>query len=74
MDRKKGFKYISNKRKTKDNVGLLPNRGGNLVREDTEKMEYVSTIFASVSLTNPQESLTQETRVKEYWKEEFLLV
>lgn len=52
-DTKKGFfKYINNKRKTKDNVGPLLNGGGTLVTEEAEKAELVNAFFAS-SLTRP---------------------
>jgi len=48
-DNKKGFfKYISSKRKTRDNVGLLLNEVGALASEDTEKMELLNAFFASV--------------------------
>lgn len=54
---KKGFfKYINNKRKTKDNVGLLLNGGRTLVIEDTEKAGLLNAFFASVftDITSPQ--------------------
>ncbi|GAB0205688.1 mitochondrial enolase superfamily member 1 [Grus japonensis] len=48
-DNKKGFfKYISSKRKTMENVGLLLNEVGALVTEDTEKAELLNAAFASV--------------------------
>ncbi|KAJ7408217.1 hypothetical protein BTVI_60447 [Pitangus sulphuratus] len=64
-DNKKGFfKYINNKRKTKDNVGPLLSRGVTLVTEDAEKSELLNAFFASVCTdkASPRESLTQETR------------
>ncbi|KAJ7410616.1 hypothetical protein BTVI_53109 [Pitangus sulphuratus] len=76
-DNKKGFfKYISNKRKSKDNVSPLLNGGETPVTEDAEKSELLNTTFALVCTdkTSPQESLTQDTRVKECWKEDFPLV
>ncbi|NWX33671.1 RTJK polymerase, partial [Notiomystis cincta] len=76
-DNKKGsFKYNNNKRKTKDNVGLLLNPGRTPVREDAEKAELLNTTFASVCTdkTSPQGSLTQESRVKEWWEEDIPLV
>ncbi|KAJ7417273.1 rna-directed dna polymerase from mobile element jockey-like [Willisornis vidua] len=59
------FKYISNKRKTKYNMGPLLNEEVTLVAGDTEKAELLDTFLASVFTdgTSPQESLTQETRV-----------
>ncbi|GAB0178132.1 mitochondrial enolase superfamily member 1 [Grus japonensis] len=42
------FKYISSKRKTRENVGLLLNKVGALVTEDTEKAELLNAAFASV--------------------------
>jgi len=48
-DSKKGcFKYISSKRKTRDNVGRLLNEVGALVTEDMEKAELLNALFASV--------------------------
>ncbi|GAB0207863.1 hypothetical protein GRJ2_003252000 [Grus japonensis] len=62
-DNKKGFfKYISSKRKTRENVGLLLNEVGALVTEDTEKAELLNAFFASVftAKVGPQESQTLE--------------
>ncbi|GAB0208892.1 hypothetical protein GRJ2_003354900 [Grus japonensis] len=62
-DNKKGFfKYISSKRKTRENVGLLLNEVGALVMEDTEKVELLNAFFASVftAKVGPQESQTLE--------------
>ena len=63
-DNKKGFfKYISCRRKVKENVGPLLNEVGALVTKDTEKAELLNAFFASVftAKTSPQESLTLET-------------
>ncbi|PKU45588.1 rna-directed dna polymerase from mobile element jockey-like [Limosa lapponica baueri] len=46
--KKSFFKYISSKRKTKENVGLLLNEVGALAMEDTEKAELLNAFFASV--------------------------
>lgn len=49
MQQKKGFfKYVSIKRKTRKNVSPLLNEVGNLVMEDTEKVELSNALFASV--------------------------
>ncbi|GAB0176369.1 mitochondrial enolase superfamily member 1 [Grus japonensis] len=64
-DNKKGFfKYISSKRKTRENVGLLLNEVGALVTEDTEKAELLNVTFASVFIAkaSPQESQTLEVQ------------
>ncbi|GAB0182178.1 mitochondrial enolase superfamily member 1 [Grus japonensis] len=62
-DNKKGFfKYISSKRKTRENVGPLLNEVGALVMEDTEKVELLNAFFASVftAKAGPQETQTLE--------------
>ncbi|PKU30254.1 rna-directed dna polymerase from mobile element jockey-like [Limosa lapponica baueri] len=60
--RKDFFKYISSKRKTRENVGPLLNEVAALVMEDAEKAELLNAFFASVFTTeaNPQEPQTQE--------------
>jgi len=46
---KKGcFRYISSKRKSRDNVGPLLNQAGALVMEDAEKTKLLNAYFASV--------------------------
>ncbi|GAB0207304.1 hypothetical protein GRJ2_003196000 [Grus japonensis] len=74
-DKKKGFfKYISSKRKTRENVGLLLNEVGALVTEDTEKAESLNAFFASVftAKASPQETQTLESwrrgEVPEDWR------
>lgn len=42
------FKYISSKKKTRENVGLLMNGVDALVTKDTEKAELLNVFFASV--------------------------
>lgn len=51
MKNKKGkkngfYKYIRNKRKTRENVGLLLNGMRNLVQKDTEKADVVNAFFS----------------------------
>ncbi|GAB0205877.1 mitochondrial enolase superfamily member 1 [Grus japonensis] len=64
------FKYISSKRKTRENVALLLNEVGALVMEDTEKAELLNAFFAS----GPQETQTLEVGGKVCRKEELPLV
>ncbi|GAB0208601.1 hypothetical protein GRJ2_003325800 [Grus japonensis] len=76
-DNKKGFfKYISSKRKTRENVGPLLNEVGALVMEDTEKAELLNAFFASVltAKADPQESQTLEVGEKVLQKEDLPLV
>ena len=76
-DNKKGFfKYISRKRKTRENVGLLLNEVGALVTKDTEKAELLNAFFASVftAKASPQVSQTLEAREEVWRKEDFPLV
>ncbi|GAB0203411.1 hypothetical protein GRJ2_002806700 [Grus japonensis] len=48
-DNKKSFyRYVSEKRRTRENVGPLWNETGDLVTQDMEKAEVVSDFFASV--------------------------
>ncbi|GAB0179468.1 mitochondrial enolase superfamily member 1 [Grus japonensis] len=73
-DNKKGFfKYISRKRKTRENVSPLLNEVGALVMEDTEKAELLNAFFASVftAKAGPQESQTLEVG-EEVWRKEDL--
>ncbi|GAB0209397.1 mitochondrial enolase superfamily member 1 [Grus japonensis] len=76
-DNKKGFfKYISSKRKTRENVGPLLNEVGALVMEDTEKVELLNAFFASVftAKAGPQETQTLEVGGKVWRKEDLPLV
>ncbi|GAB0207839.1 mitochondrial enolase superfamily member 1 [Grus japonensis] len=48
-DNKKSFyRYVSEKRKTRENVGPLRNETGDLVTQDMEKAEVLNDFFASV--------------------------
>ncbi|PKU31482.1 rna-directed dna polymerase from mobile element jockey-like [Limosa lapponica baueri] len=73
-DSKKGFfKYISSKRKTRENVNLLLNEVGALVMEDAEKAQLLNAFFASVftAKAGPQEPQTLEVRERDRRKEDF---
>ncbi|PKU47486.1 rna-directed dna polymerase from mobile element jockey-like [Limosa lapponica baueri] len=72
-DNKKGFfKYISSKRKTRENVGPLLNELGAQVTEDAEKAELLNAFFASVfpAKASPQKPQTLEVREKAWNKED----
>ncbi|GAB0208473.1 mitochondrial enolase superfamily member 1 [Grus japonensis] len=76
-DNKKGFfKYISSKRKTRENVGPWLNEMHALVMEDTEKVELLNATFCSVftAEAGPQESQTLEVGEKVLRKEDLPLV
>ncbi|GAB0204661.1 mitochondrial enolase superfamily member 1 [Grus japonensis] len=48
-DNKKSFyRYVSDKRRTRENVGPLRNETGDLVTQDMEKAEVLNDFFASV--------------------------
>ncbi|KGL86842.1 hypothetical protein N301_02901, partial [Charadrius vociferus] len=47
-NRKGFFKYIGDKRKTRENVGPLLNETGAVVTDDAEKAELLNAFFASV--------------------------
>ncbi|GAB0178742.1 mitochondrial enolase superfamily member 1 [Grus japonensis] len=67
-DNKKGFfKYISSKRKTRENVGPLLNEVGALVTEDTENADLLNAFLASVfsAQAGPQETQTLEVGEKD---------
>ena len=69
------YRYISSKRKTRENVGPLLNGAGELVPEDTEKANVLSALFSLVftDKTNLQESQAPETRANIWNKEELPL-
>jgi len=76
-DNKKGFfKFISNKWKTRENVGLLLNEVSVLVIEDTEKVELLNAFFSSVfsAKTGSQKSHSLEVREEACRKEDLPLV
>ncbi|GAB0189099.1 mitochondrial enolase superfamily member 1 [Grus japonensis] len=47
-DKKSFYRYVSDKRKARENVGPLQNETGNLVTQDMEKAEVPNDFFASV--------------------------
>ncbi|GAB0196169.1 mitochondrial enolase superfamily member 1 [Grus japonensis] len=47
-DKKSFCRYVSEKRRTRENVGPLRNETGDLVTQDTEKAEVLNHFFASV--------------------------
>lgn len=77
-DIKKGFlKYISNKRKTKDDVSLsVPKWRGDPGNRGCRGGRVPECLYLDQSVldkTSPQGSLAQETGLKECWKEEYPL-
>lgn len=74
---KKGFhRYISNKIKTREDVGSLLNEGRDLVLKDIKRAEVLNGFFTLVfcGKTCLQESQTPETRGNVWTKEDLLLV
>lgn len=67
------FKYISNKRKTRENVSPLLNEAGTLATGCRENGGTECLLYFSLQ-SSPQESLPQETRDKVWIKEVFLLI
>lgn len=64
---KKGFyKYVSSKRKTRENMSPLLNGAGELLTNDMGKDEVLNAFFASIFTGKPglQESQASETRGK----------
>lgn len=63
-DKKGFFKYMSSKRKTSENMGLLLNEVGALLTKGTRKAELLNTFFASVftAKASLQESQTLKAR------------
>lgn len=68
MDRSKNsfYKYISCKRKTRENVGLLLNEMGNVLTKNPEKAMVIDGFFALVftGKTSLQENQAPETYEK----------
>jgi len=47
-NKKAFYRYVSDRRKTRENVGPLRKEAGDLVTQDVEKGEVLSDFFASV--------------------------
>jgi len=75
-NKKSFFKYVSSKRKTRDNVGPLLNEVGVLVMEDAEKAELLNVFFASVfsAKASPEESQALEIREEDCRQDDLPLV
>ncbi|KAK4832432.1 hypothetical protein QYF61_023156, partial [Mycteria americana] len=72
-NKKRFYKYINNKRKTKENMGPLLNEAGALMTKDTEEPEVLSAFFATVFIceTDFQKYQVPETRGK-VWSKDYL--
>ncbi|GAB0207787.1 mitochondrial enolase superfamily member 1 [Grus japonensis] len=67
-DNKKSFyKYVSDKRRTRENVGPLWNEMGDLVAQDMEKAEVLDDFFASV-FTGKCSSHTAQVTEGRHWE------
>ncbi|GAB0208687.1 mitochondrial enolase superfamily member 1 [Grus japonensis] len=58
------YRYVSDKRRTRENVGPLQNETGDLVTQDMEKAEVLSDFFASVFTSKGSSHTTQVTEGK----------
>ncbi|GAB0209645.1 mitochondrial enolase superfamily member 1 [Grus japonensis] len=64
-DNKKSFySYVSDKRRTRENVGILQNYMGDLVTQDMEKAEVLNDFFASVFTSKRSSHTAQVTEGK----------
>ncbi|GAB0209884.1 hypothetical protein GRJ2_003454100 [Grus japonensis] len=70
-DKKKSFyRYVSEKRRTRENVGPLRNETGDLVTQDMEKAEVLNDFFASVFTGNCLSHTAQVTEGRDGENEE----
>ncbi|GAB0208353.1 mitochondrial enolase superfamily member 1 [Grus japonensis] len=69
-DNKKGFyRYVRDKRRTRENVGPLQNETGDLVTQDMEKAEVLNDFFASVFTSKCSSHTAQVTEGKgRHWE------
>ncbi|KFW71682.1 hypothetical protein AS28_14104, partial [Pygoscelis adeliae] len=63
-NKKSFYRYIRDKRKTRENVGPLQNKTGDLVTQDTEKAEVLNDFFASVFIGKCSSLTAQATEGK----------
>ncbi|GAB0176076.1 hypothetical protein GRJ2_000072800 [Grus japonensis] len=64
-DNKKSFyKYVSDKRKTRENMGPLQKETGDLVTQDMEKAEVLNEFFAQSSLTSARATPPKPQKAK----------
>ncbi|GAB0183519.1 mitochondrial enolase superfamily member 1 [Grus japonensis] len=63
-NKKSFYRYISDKRKTRENVGPLRNEMGDLVTQDMEKGEVLNDFFASVFTSKCPSHTVQTTEGK----------
>lgn len=52
VDCKKGLKHVNSKKRTKENIGLLPDEVGYLTNREEDKAETFTACFASVFNTH----------------------
>ena len=68
-NKKSFYRYISDKRRTRENVGPLWNEMGDLVTQDMEKAEVLNDFFASVFMGKCSSHTTQVAEGKvRYWE------
>ncbi|GAB0181438.1 hypothetical protein GRJ2_000609100 [Grus japonensis] len=68
-NKKSFYMYVSDKRKTRENMGPLWNEIGDLVTQDMEKAEVLNDFFASVFTSEGSSHTAQVTEGRE-WKNE----
>ncbi|GAB0178212.1 mitochondrial enolase superfamily member 1 [Grus japonensis] len=70
-DNKKSFyRYVSDKRRTRENVGPLQNETGNLVTQDMEKAEVLNNFFTSVFTSKCSSHTAPVTEGRDWENEE----